>query len=116
MHNPFQAKIAELMKEAMAHKAQVDAQWKVAREIISLVLRQAENVLLGVKFKDSNGDGLSLTRLEDKLGFNLDRKGLQVIRTSTRETAVRFFDFDKVDSANIEAEVEDFVRAVYRDS
>jgi hypothetical protein len=39
-----------------------------------------------------------------------------VIRTSTRETAPRYFDLDKVDAAKIEAEVEDFVRVIYSDS
>jgi hypothetical protein len=116
MSTIFQVKIAEVMKEAIAEKSKLDGQWKPAREVISFVLRQAEQILIGAKFKDSNGDGLSLTRLADKLEFNLDRKGRQVIRTSTRETAPRYFDLDKVDAAKIEAEVEDFVRVIYSDS
>lgn len=114
MGTEFQKRVNDIMHQAMAERDALNSAWRDANKLIARVLYDANNVLNGTSFKDSNGDSVSLVREKAKLEFRLDRDRRKVIRTSTHAIAERIYDFEEIDAAKIQTEVEDFVRVIYR--
>ena len=114
MATDFETKLHEIIEEAKQIKNGKLQEWKAARRSITSVFGDAVRVLgEGAEAKESNGNSSYLSRGEDKLEFLYDRSRHKVVRKSTRESKEQEYDPRPMTPEVVEAEVEDFVRAIF---